>query len=133
MWETVAKLVEEKGAIIIKNSDVTGFDISDGKVCEISYFDHATNLKNVVKGDYYFSTMPVKDLIAAMGNKVPECVRNVGLNLQYRDFITVGLLLNQLKIKNDTSAYTIDGLVPDNWIFIQEKDVKIGRLQIYNN
>ena len=102
MWETVARLVEEKGAVIIKNSDVIGFDISDGEVCEISYFDHATNLKNVIKGDYYFSTMPVKDLIAAMGNKVPECVRNVGLNLQYRDFITVGLLLNKLKIKNET-------------------------------
>ncbi|WP_426669857.1 NAD(P)/FAD-dependent oxidoreductase [Mucilaginibacter sp. McL0603] len=133
MWETVAKLVEEKGAVIIKNSDVIGLDISENQVCEISYFDHTTNLKNVVKGDYYFSTMPVKDLIAAMGNKVPECVRNVGLNLQYRDFITVGLLLNQLKIKNDTGNYTVGGLVPDNWIYIQEKDVKIGRLQIYNN
>src|ERR1700744_2507615 len=133
MWETVAKLVEEKGAVIIKNSDVTGFDISNGQVCEISYFDHTTKQKNVIKGDYYFSTMPVKDLIAAMGSKVPECVRNVGLNLQYRDFITVGLLLNKLKIKNNTDTCTIDGLVPDNWIYIQEKDVKIGRLQVYNN
>ena len=133
MWETVARLVEEKGAIIIKNCDVIGLDISENKVCELSYFDHTTNAKNAIKGDYYFSTMPVKDLVAAMGSKVPETVKKVALNLQYRDFITVGLLLNKLKIKNETNVAAADGLVPDNWIYIQEKDVKIGRLQIYNN
>jgi protoporphyrinogen oxidase len=133
MWETVARIVEEKGAVIIKNSDVIGLDISENKVCELSYFDNTAKAKNVVKGDYYFSTMPVKDLVAAMGDKVPETVKKVARNLQYRDFITVGLLLNKLKIKNETSVTTADGLVPDNWIYIQEKDVKIGRLQIYNN
>ncbi|HTH83305.1 MAG TPA: NAD(P)/FAD-dependent oxidoreductase [Mucilaginibacter sp.] len=133
MWETVARLVEEKGGTIIKNSDVIGFDINDTRVCELSYFDHSTQQKNSIKGDYYFSTMPVKDLIAAMGNKVPEKVKAVALNLQYRDFITVGLLLNKLKIKNETKIATQNNLVPDNWIYIQEKDVKIGRLQIYNN
>ena len=133
MWETVARLIEEKGAIIIKNSDVRGLDITGGRVCELSYFDHAVNLENTIKGDYFFSTMPVKDLIAAMGDKVPEKVKEVALNLQYRDFITVGLLLNKLKIKNETKVPSLSGLVPDNWIYIQEKDVKIGRLQIYNN
>jgi protoporphyrinogen oxidase len=133
MWETVARLVEEKGAVIIKNSDVTGLDILGDRVCEISYFDHTKNLKQVIKGDYYFSTMPVKDLVTAMGDKVPEAVKEVALNLQYRDFITVGLLLNKLKIKNETNVPTLNGLVPDNWIYIQEKDVKIGRLQIFNN
>ena len=133
MWETVARLIEEKGAIIIKNSDVTGLDITTSRICELSYFDHTANLQNTIKGDYFFSTMPVKDLIAAMGDKVPERVKEVALNLQYRDFITVGLLLNKLKIKNETKVPSLDNLVPDNWIYIQEKDVKIGRLQIYNN
>jgi protoporphyrinogen oxidase len=77
--------------------------------------------------------MPVKDLINAMGNKVPAVVKRVGEGLQYRDFITVGLLLNKLKIKNETSIFTLYGLVPDNWIYIQERDVKVGRLQIFNN
>jgi len=53
--------------------------------------------------------------------------------LQYRDFITVGLLLNKMKIKNETKIPTLHGLVPDTWIYIQERDVKVGRLQIFNN
>jgi protoporphyrinogen oxidase len=132
MWETVARIVEEKGAVIIKNSDVIGMGISENLICEVSYFNHTANCKSIIKGDYFFSTMPVKDLIAAMGNKVPQTVKKVAQNLQYRDFIIVGLLLNKLKIKNET-AETLNGMVPDNWIYIQEKDVKIGRLQIFNN
>ncbi|MDB5003620.1 MAG: amine oxidase [Mucilaginibacter sp.] len=133
MWETVARLVEEKGAIIIKNSEVMELDIAGDRICEMSYFDNTTKLKNTIKGDYFFSTMPVKELITAMGNKVPQEVKEVALNLQYRDFITVGLLLNKLKIKNETKGPSLGNLVPDNWIYIQEKDVKIGRLQIFNN
>lgn len=133
MWETVARIVEEKGATIIKNSDVIGMDLFENEITGISYFNHATNSKDVLNGDYYFSTMPVKELIAAMGDKVPPSVKEVSDGLQYRDFITVGLLLNKLKIKNGTNTSTINELVPDNWIYIQEKDVKIGRLQIFNN
>jgi protoporphyrinogen oxidase len=77
--------------------------------------------------------MPVKDLIVAMGNKVPANVKIVSDGLQYRDFITVGLLLNKLKIKNETKIISLHGLVPDTWIYIQERDVKVGRLQIFNN
>jgi len=130
MWETVAKLVEEKGGVIIKNSDVTGIGISNGLVSGLTYTNKSTGAKNVLTGDYFFSTMPVKDLITAMGNDAPEPVRNVALNLQYRDFITVGLLLNKLKVKNgpDTNREVVD-----NWIYIQEKDVRVGRLQIFNN
>jgi protoporphyrinogen oxidase len=133
MWESVAKIVGKKGGVIIKNCDVLGIDIAKNQVCELSYFDHTSNLKSVIKGDYYFSSMPVKDLILAMGNKVPGPVKKTAQNLQYRDFITVGLLLNQLKIKNGTKISNNHSPVSDNWIYIQEKDVKIGRLQIYNN
>jgi len=133
MWETVARFVEEKGGIIIKNSEVVELNIADNRVIEISYINHTTNLRSEIKGDYFFSTMPVKDLINAMGNNVPSIVKSVGDGLQYRDFITVGLLLNKLKIKNETSGFTLNELVPDNWIYIQERDVKVGRLQIFNN
>jgi len=133
MWESVARIVEEKGGIIIKNGAITGIDITKKQVCGLSYFDYTTHQETVIKGDYYFSTMPVKDLIAAMGDKVPERLKKIAQNLQYRDFITVGLLLNQLKIKNGTNISDAGSQVLDNWIYIQEKDVKIGRLQIYNN
>jgi protoporphyrinogen oxidase len=133
MWETVANIVEEKGGIIIKNSQVIGLSISDNLVNEVSCINHLTNEKAIVKGDYFFSTMPVKDLINAMETVVPSSVKEVSDGLQYRDFITVGLLLNKLKIKNETKINTLNNLVPDNWIYIQERDVKVGRLQIFNN
>jgi protoporphyrinogen oxidase len=133
MWETVARIVEEKGGTIIKNSEVIELNITENQVNELTYLNHATNIKSVVRGDYFFSTMPIKDLINAMGNKVPTVVRKISDGLQYRDFITVGLLLNKLNIKNETKISTLHGLVPDSWIYIQERKVKVGRLQIYNN
>jgi protoporphyrinogen oxidase len=133
MWETVAEIVEEKGGVIIKNSEVVQLKINDNQVNELSYYNNSTNMKSTVKGDYFFSTMPVKDLITAMEDKVPANVKTISDGLQYRDFITVGLLLNKLKIRNETNINTLYGLVPDNWIYIQEHDVKVGRLQIFNN
>ena len=88
----------------------------------------------VVSGDYFISTMPIKDLIAGMGkDTVPEKVYNTAVALPYRDFITVGLLVNRLQIQNKTKAKTLSDIVPDCWIYIQERDVKLGRLQIFNN
>ncbi len=79
-------------------------------------------------GDYFFSTMPVRELVQAIDSPVPENVREVSDGLQYRDFITVGLLVDRLKVKE------IDGgLLKDTWIYIQEPDVLLGRLQIFNN
>lgn len=133
MWETVARMVEEKGGVIMKNAEVIGLDISEFQIIELTYYNHSTGTKEVLKGDYYFSTMPVKDLISAMGSSVPANVKQISDGLPYRDSITVGLLLNELKIKNETTIPTMNNLVPDNWIYIQEKDVKLARLQIYNN
>lgn len=133
MWETVAQIIEEKGGLIIKNSEVIELNTGNNQVTGLTYLNHTTNTKSEIVGDYFFSTMPVKDLMNAMGNKVPSIVKTVSDGLQYRDFITVGLLLNKLKIKNETKIKTLNGLVPDSWIYIQERDVKVGRLQIFNN
>ncbi len=133
MWETVAAIVKEKGGVIIMNSDVIEMKLDESLVTELTCRNNATHEKTVIRGDYFLSTMPVKELIAAMGDRVPAAVKTVSDGLQYRDFITVGLLLNKLKIKNETKIKTLYGLVPDNWIYIQEPDVKVGRLQIFNN
>ena len=78
--------------------------------------------------------MPIKDLIAGMrGIEVPADVKQVAGTLPYRDFITVGLLVDKMKIKNETKLKTYAQRVPDTWIYIQERDVKIGRLQVFNN
>jgi protoporphyrinogen oxidase len=133
MWESVAEKINEMGGTIIMNSEVTGIEYSGNTITSITYSDRSTGLKKSISGEYFFSTMPVKELINAMGEGVPQQVKEISNGLQYRDFITVGLLLNKLKIKNETRIPTLNGLVPDNWIYIQERDVKVGRLQIFNN
>jgi protoporphyrinogen oxidase len=78
--------------------------------------------------------MPLKDLVAGLrGVAVPPEVAEVAAGLPYRDFVTVGLLVDRLAIANQTSLPTLNQLVPDCWIYIQEPGVKIGRLQIFNN
>lgn len=127
MWELVAQIIEDKGGKILMNAEVVGLNIDNNKISEITYIQKNENLSKTLKGDYFFSTMPVKHLIRSLGSVVPINVLKISEGLRYRDFITVGLLLNKLKIQENM------GLVSDNWIYIQEKDVKIGRLQIFNN
>ena len=78
--------------------------------------------------------MPIKDLFIALGqDMVPEDAYETAVNLPYRDFITVGLLLDKLKIKNKTKIATLNNIVPDTWIYVQERDVTMGRIQLFNN
>ena len=75
--------------------------------------------------------MPVKGLLNAIDPAPPAAVREVGDQLIYRDFLTVGLLCQKLKVRDDRAQS--DSLIKDNWIYIQEPDVEVGRLQIFNN
>jgi protoporphyrinogen oxidase len=133
MWETVADIVTAKGAEIHMRHQLHSFEFDGDRVV-------AAKIKNLEsgeitrhEGDFFFSTMPVKDLIRSFEREVPPQIRKISDGLEYRDFMTVGLLLNRLKIKNQTNIPTKHDLVPDNWIYIQESDVKVGRLQIFNN
>lgn len=130
MWESVAQTIKEKGGKILMNSEVLKLEQNNSQIQKI-VFKQNGELKEL-SADYYFSTMPVKDLIAGMNN-VPDDIKKIATGLQYRDFITVGLLLKKLKIKNNTKIPTLNKIIPDNWIYIQERDVKVGRIQIFNN
>ena len=79
--------------------------------------------------------MPIKDLIVAMSNKqiINEKILEIAKGLPYRDFITVGLLVKKLNLKNKTKIKTLGDIVPDCWIYVQEPNVKVGRIQIFNN
>jgi len=132
MWQETARKVKEMGGEIHMNSEVVGVEYKDGKIKSIKIKDAKTGEKKDMEGDYFFSSMPIKDLIKAF-SEAPEDVKSVASDLRYRDFITVGLLLPKLKVKNKTNIKTVNDLVPDTWIYIQERDVKIGRLQIFNN
>lgn len=133
LWETVADDVSQMGGTIKKNSKVTKVHISGNRVTSVTVESEDGRTEDR-KCDYFLSTMPIKDLVAAInGIEVPASVATVANNLPYRDFITVGLCVDKLKIKNETTIKTYAERVPDTWIYIQERDVKIGRLQIFNN
>ena len=69
----------------------------------------------------------------AFDKKVDDTVYNIAKNLPYRDFMTVGLLVKKFAIKNESKYKTVNNIIPDCWIYIQERNVKLGRLQIFNN
>lgn len=130
MWETVAKQVQECGGEVHMQQRIAGVHMTDGKVSSVTVEDVKTGKKDEVKCDYFFSTMPVKHLFNMMTPEAPAEVRAVADGLSYRDFLTVGLLLNKLHVQRRKQ---IDTEVPDNWIYIQEGDVRVGRVQIFNN
>lgn len=129
MWEEVARIIQSKGGEIFLNHEVVGINATSSMARQVIVKDTHGNATKSIDTPYLFSTMPVKDLIMGMNGVVPDSVKQVATGLQYRDFMTVGLLLNKLKLKPPSA----DQIVPDNWIYIQEKDVKIGRIQIFNN
>lgn len=129
LWETVADEVRLMGGEIRLNSKVECLKAENGRILGVELRGG-----EVLEADYVLSSMPVRDLVAGIrGTDVPLHVREVAAGLPYRDFITVGVLVKRLKIRNTTSLKTYDGRVPDTWIYVQERDVKVGRLQIFNN
>ena len=131
MWQSVAEKVTQKGGEIKLNEKVTRIIKKDDKVVAIESIDSKGN-KNVYEGDIFISTMPVKDLIESM-NDVPSEITNIASGLMYRNFRVVGVLLNKLKLKNTTAIKTVNNIVPDTWIYVQEREVKLGRVQVFNN
>jgi protoporphyrinogen oxidase len=133
MWEKIAARVQEMGGEIITNFNVTSVVVKNGRVESVSG-QAAEGSERSFRGDYFFSTTSVKELVQAMVNgnsSVPENVREVAGKLEYRDFIAVGLLVDKLKVR-DPGAKP-GQIVSDNWIYIQEPDVLVGRLQVFNN
>ncbi len=127
MWETVAEKVVAMGGKIITRCEICKVHVEGERIISITGRDQNGNLREF-HGDYFFSTMPIKELVRALDAKVPAPVKEVSERLLYRDFITVGLLLDRLKITEQNNK-----LIEDNWIYIQEPDVLAGRLQIFNN
>jgi protoporphyrinogen oxidase len=127
MWEHVAEQIVSMGGEIITNAEVAGIHCAGSDVVSVITVDQQ-GVRREFAGDYFFSTMAIKDLIRAMDAEIPAQVKEVSEGLLYRDFITVGLLLKKLKVTEKNQK-----LIEDNWIYIQEPDVLAGRLQIFNN
>ncbi len=127
LWELAVSTIKAKDGIIAFEERVTRIHASQNRISSIVTVNVAGEEKKH-DGDYFISSMPVVDLVKGLGDIVPAAVKQIAEGLVYRDFIIVGILVNKLKLKNkDGSA------IKDNWIYIQEKNVKLGRLQVYNN
>ena len=133
LWEIVADDIDQMGGEIKMQHEVVRINVENNKVTSVECRLADGSTENI-PCDHLLSTMPIKDLVAAIsGIEIPEEVKQIASELPYRDFITVGLLLDRMKIKNETKIKTYAGRVPDTWIYIQERDVKVGRLQVFNN
>lgn len=130
LWETVADDVRAAGGEVRMNCDVTGLETEDGRIKAARIIENG--VEQSLEGDVFFSSMPIKDLIAGMAD-APAEVKAVADGLPYRDFVTVGLLVNRLNLKNETHLKTLGNIVPDCWIYVQDTNVKLGRIQIFNN
>ncbi|MBV9504441.1 MAG: NAD(P)/FAD-dependent oxidoreductase [Acidobacteriia bacterium] len=130
LWEYVAEDVTAQGGRIHKGYTVKRLLTAGTQITAVGATDEQGNYR-VFPADYVFSTMPMQDLVRALDAPVPARIRDISEGLTYRDFITVGMLLNKLQIKGETE--TGNRLLRDNWIYIQEPDVLVGRMQIFNN
>ncbi|MCB1850014.1 MAG: NAD(P)/FAD-dependent oxidoreductase [Gammaproteobacteria bacterium] len=132
MWEEVAARVVAAGGEVNLGWKATGIEIAEQRIKAVVFTRSGDGEQLRVEADYLFSTMPVRELVAAMGDAAPTSVGEIARGLQYRDFLTVGLLLKKLRVADDEDT-KIPGLLPDNWIYIQERDVRVGRVQVFNN
>ena len=130
MWETVAAEITKLGGKVLLNTAVTSVtgDASNN-IRSVEYMDLQTGIKASLAGDYFFSTMPIKELFNNMpGLTVPEEIKKIAGALEYRDFLIVGILADRLVLnEKDGSPIT------DNWIYIQGKNIEAGRLQFFHN
>ena len=131
LWEYVAEDVQAKGALVKTGWQVEKLHTNGFHIVAVEAFNADTGERDTIEADYFFSTMPIKELVHCLDAPVPTNVMEVGDGLVYRDFITVGVLLKKLKIHEDTPQGA--RLLSDNWIYIQEPDVQVGRMQIFNN
>ncbi len=131
MWEEVARQITCCGGDVRMHCRISGVHVSNNRVNAVTLEDTTTGRIEQVPCDFFFSTMPLKHLIGMMTPRPPSRIVEVAEGLQYRDFLTVGLLLRKLHVREGSGK--IDTTVPDNWIYIQEGDVRVGRVQLFNN
>jgi protoporphyrinogen oxidase len=131
LWELVAEDIQARGASVKTGWQVEKLHTKGFHITAAEAFNATTGERETIEADYFFSTMPIKELVHSLDGPVPAKVIEVGDGLVYRDFIMVGVLLKKLKIHEATPEGT--QLLSDNWIYIQEPDVRVGRMQIFNN
>ncbi len=133
MWEEVARRVTLRGGAIHLGHRIVGIERTDLNITAVEVRDESTGSVRTIPCDYLISTMPVRELVGFL-KPADSQVAQIAEGLPYRDFVTVGLLLRKMTLPRNRQTLTSpNGMPPDNWIYIQEPDVRIGRLQVFNN
>lgn len=135
LWETALKRAQDDGVEVHLNCKVSGIHVdSDGRVTSVTVIEKTDNgVKTyTVPCDYVISQMPLNELMVQMQG-IPDDIKAIATGLPYRDFMTCGILVDGLKVKNKTNIKTYKDFIPDCWIYVQDAGVKMGRIQIFNN
>ena len=120
MWEKVTEILKERGVRVCLGRKVDRVNLSDSMVTSVTTSDlKGRTIK--VPADHLISSMPIRELICAMTPAPPDLVREAAEQLRYRDFLTVGLIVDK------------PDLFQDNWVYIHSPDVKVGRIQNFKN
>jgi protoporphyrinogen oxidase len=131
MWEEAASRIVAAGGAVFLQHRVVGIHRTGTRIDAVDVRDDASGEVRRVSCDYLVSTMPVKELTELLQPPSQEIAAIAGA-LPYRDFMTAGLLVKRMRT-GGPGVSAVNGMPPDNWIYVQEPDVRLGRLQIFNN
>jgi protoporphyrinogen oxidase len=120
MWERCAELVTKAGDTIVFGARVVKIKHTNGRATSMEYV-HDNGSTGVVAADHFISTMPFPYLLKAMDPPIPDDVRKAADSIHFRDFLTVALVIPEE-----------DGF-PDNWIYIHDKGINVGRIQNFGS
>ncbi len=119
MWELVADEIQTKNCKLKMQSSVEKIYWKPGKITALE--TNAAGEREVIEGTDFISSMPIQELVRKMDPRPPQEVLEAADKLAYRDFLTVSLIVNKAE------------LFQDNWIYIHDPDVKVGRIQNFKN
>ncbi len=132
MFEEMAKKIITKGGIIKTSHQIIALQTEGKKIISLRVKNLQTGNEETIAGDFFLSSLAIKDLVEMMDGAA-RASQEIAAGLSYRDLILVALAYNHLSLKNKTKIKTRNDLIPDNWIYVQEKGAKLGRLDIFNN
>lgn len=119
MWEAVSDIVQKNGAKVCLGTEVEGILWNKNRVQAVEI--KVNGQKKIIQGTHFISSMPIRELIQKFKPPAPEKVVEAANALNYRDFLTVALIINKRDV------------FPDNWIYIHDPDVKLSRIQNFKN
>ena len=140
LWEQAAREIEEMGGriefgkrVCAVKEDAAQRDVSaPASAPATAPITVLCDDDSSYAADFVVSTMPLNELVAAMDG-VPPRIAHIAAGLPYRSFLTVGLLTNKLALPAGSASRGLGGLIGDNWIYVQDTQVKLGRIQVFNN